>query len=198
MAASPALIEWVRRAYFERLAPGRECGDCVACCKFPAIDVPELRKPADVLCPHNTGRGCSIYEQRPQPCRTWHCLWRRIAAMPDEARPDRVGVVFEIVSDEKPSLPFERLYVLARGLEGPDAFDHPLVGAIIDMFARQGALPVFAAANDRKTLIYPDAQLADAILNPVSTIWQSRIVEAMGWRAFYGLDDAAQAPSRVA
>ena len=30
--------------------PERQCGGCVACCKFPEIKDPELTKPANVLC----------------------------------------------------------------------------------------------------------------------------------------------------
>ena len=56
-------------------APGssaRACGDCTLCCKLLGID--ELDKPAGQWCAHcAVGRGCAIYESRPEPCRTFLC-----------------------------------------------------------------------------------------------------------------------------
>src|SRR4249919_857209 len=77
------------------LVVGRQCGGCVACCKL--FHVPQLQKPPNVLCSHCTGRGCGIHEVRPEVCRTYYCLWPRIEAMPDFARPDKLGIVFSIV-----------------------------------------------------------------------------------------------------
>lgn len=72
------------------------CGNCTLCCKVLAV--PELEKPADVPCKH-IGKGCSIYEDRPQSCRDVECLWlltrNRVmnVTMPASTRPDRCGVV---------------------------------------------------------------------------------------------------------
>ena len=56
-------------------ATSRACGTCTLCCRLP--DIEELQKPANMLCRHGMeGRGCSIYETRPQGCRDFWCLWR--------------------------------------------------------------------------------------------------------------------------
>lgn len=46
------------------------------------------------------GSGCSIYEQRPTSCRTFHCWWLSQPKMVDPAqdlkdRPDKIGVVID-------------------------------------------------------------------------------------------------------
>ncbi len=173
---------------FDHLVEGRNCGSCIACCKILEIDKPELKKPAEILCQHCTGTGCGVYTTRPAICRTWFCLWRRIDAMPDFLRPDQIGVVFSLDQFSPPRIPFERLYIVARAISDPKAFDAPPVKAAIEMFIEQGALPVWLSFNGSKTMIYPQKELADAILNPTSTIWQTLVPTAMAWRKRYGLD----------
>jgi hypothetical protein len=75
-------------------APGRECGECAACCIVPALR--ELNKPARWSCDHLSCRGCRIYDVRPASCRDFNCLWLRGALDSDPAlRPDRLGVMFD-------------------------------------------------------------------------------------------------------
>jgi len=76
----------------------RHCGSCTLCCKL--IGVHELAKPERVWCIHcDRSRGCRIYEDRPESCRTFACLWlqsgRRPAnqKLPDALRPDRCRAV---------------------------------------------------------------------------------------------------------
>ena len=80
------------------VAAGRECGACTVCCKILKIDVPELKKLADVLCDHCTlGLGCNIYANRPPVCRGWYCGWRRMQHLGEDWRPDRCGVLIDVV-----------------------------------------------------------------------------------------------------
>ncbi|MFD2649803.1 hypothetical protein ACFSX5_18605 [Devosia albogilva] len=77
----------------KRLAD-RSCGDCTACCEFIPIRSPELDKPSNTLCPHCLrGRGCTVYEVRPQPCRGWYCGWFFLADLGSEWHPSSSGVV---------------------------------------------------------------------------------------------------------
>ena len=103
--------EWLR-AMRHALAggPGMEvaCGDCVGCCTssyfikvrahearaLAAIDEKFLEdapgaQPARLMgylenghCPMYSGRGCSIYQDRPETCRTYDCRVFTAAAMP--------------------------------------------------------------------------------------------------------------------
>jgi hypothetical protein len=52
----------------------RSCGTCTLCCRLP--EIAELSKPANAWCVNCTaGQGCSIYDERPQLCRDFLCLW---------------------------------------------------------------------------------------------------------------------------
>ena len=53
---------------------GRQCGSCNCCCDI--LEVTAVAKPVNTLCKHwETGKGCTIYERRPQMCRSFTCAW---------------------------------------------------------------------------------------------------------------------------
>ncbi len=79
----------------------RSCGACGLCCKI--LPIPHFQKPAGPWCVHSRpGKGCSIYADRPQPCRDFTCGWIRIPEMGDELRPDRCH--FIVRADEQPKV----------------------------------------------------------------------------------------------
>jgi len=54
--------------------PARQCGSCNACCDI--LEVAAVDKPVNQLCKHwQTGTGCTIYDSRPQMCRSFVCAW---------------------------------------------------------------------------------------------------------------------------
>lgn len=56
------------------LAPGRSCEGCTTCCKL--LGIAELKKQPQVWCEHcAVGKGCNIYDSRPDDCRTFYCGW---------------------------------------------------------------------------------------------------------------------------
>ncbi|HEX4293799.1 MAG TPA: hypothetical protein VHZ29_06675, partial [Rhizomicrobium sp.] len=58
------------------------------------IDAPELKKLAGVRCSNlRDDCKCAIYETRPDTCRGFECGWRVMAALGDDWRPDRSGIV---------------------------------------------------------------------------------------------------------
>ena len=64
----------------------RACGTCTLCCRLPDIEV--LSKPANAWCRHCVeDRGCRIYDDRPQTCRDFLCLWRTDAGLGPEWDP---------------------------------------------------------------------------------------------------------------
>jgi hypothetical protein len=145
----------------------RACDGCVACCKVLNINEPELVKPADQLCMHCTGQGCGIHDGRPQVCRDWDCVWRRIDSMPLETRPDHLGVVWTIDRQADPQTPFDRLYFVARAVDEPEALKKGPNTDVAAMLAH-GPLPIFDCWDDQRRLIYPRAELAEAILDPLA------------------------------
>ena len=87
------------------LVEGRDCGECTVCCAVLAIDDPDIQKTAGVRCRHcgtsNAG-GCTIYQERPRPCRELFCAWRQLEMLDDEWRPDRSGVFAFLEKFEPP------------------------------------------------------------------------------------------------
>ena len=52
-----------------------------------------MSKPRGVWCSHCTKKACAIYEERPDDCRQFNCLWLKVETLPDELRPDKCGFV---------------------------------------------------------------------------------------------------------
>jgi hypothetical protein len=58
--------------------------------------VRELAKPEGTWCAHCTpGRGCGIYERRPETCDAFSCQWLLNPYLPEALRPDRSKVIFD-------------------------------------------------------------------------------------------------------
>ena len=82
------------------LVPGRECGNCTACCTHLRIEDDELKKLAGEPCPHlSNHQGCSIYATRPITCRNWYCGWRYMSQLDDQCRPDQSGIMIRLKDD---------------------------------------------------------------------------------------------------
>jgi hypothetical protein len=112
-----------------------------------------LNKPSGQWCPHcQPGKGCAIYSDRPEECRTFSCDWLRIEALGPEWKPEKSKIVMtnrgsKIIAYVDPSAPgqwrkspfYERLMALMRqGLA-------------------EGRL-VYVAVSERYTLLLPDRE----------------------------------------
>ena len=85
------------------LAAARACGECTVCCKVLKIEQPDLRKAAGISCSFlRKGKGCTIYAERPNLCRIWHCGWRRFDWIDPLMRPDLCGILVRLVNDGIP------------------------------------------------------------------------------------------------
>ena len=70
----------------QTLVKGRNCDGCSLCCKLLIIE--EVDKPRNEWCRHcNPKKGCTIYDQRPQTCRTFHCGYLFIPDLSDDWKP---------------------------------------------------------------------------------------------------------------
>ena len=86
----------------------RECGDCIVCCVYLKINVPELQKEGMRHCPYvqadepeipgkqvcYNGEGCMIYGKHPPVCKGYNCAWLK-GHGEEEDRPDRCGVLMD-------------------------------------------------------------------------------------------------------
>lgn len=174
----------------QTLVLDRTCGSCTICCH--ALEVKALAKPAGVPCQHSTGTACGIYRDRPSTCAKWHCLWRKIGALPDALRPDRAGVMLSLETDPAANDPFLRVRIVCRAVHTPDALDRWEAIESVGMFAREGSLPVWTAFGQTASLIYPDAAQADRLRGAIGGREQpppgapSGVSEAAVWRRRLG------------
>ncbi len=72
------------------------CDGCTVCCKNMGVD--ELNKPRYTWCQHcEIGKGCNIYDTRPESCRVYECVWLKTQVLtkpiPFALRPDKSKVL---------------------------------------------------------------------------------------------------------
>jgi hypothetical protein len=76
-------------------AASRECGSCTLCCKV--YEVPVLKKPEGQWCGHcSPGKGCGVWDSRPDFCRDFHCLWIDDLSFGPEWKPEIAKFVMNI------------------------------------------------------------------------------------------------------
>lgn len=101
----------------------RECGDCTVCCTAPGIERSSIEphelatlkpKAACEVCKHSTGKGCGIYQERPNICRSYQCLWLAGLA---ESKPSDGGVAWCI----QPCLMTGSILVVGHALDSRES-----------------------------------------------------------------------------
>lgn len=129
------------------LVSGRECGECSVCCEALTINSRELKKPADTMCVHCIHpRGCGIYASRPSVCREWYCGWRKFEFLNDSWRPDRSGILIELVQDGLPWNYKHRTGVKFSILgQMQTVLSEPFVRCVADLI--ESGAPVFLSAG---------------------------------------------------
>jgi hypothetical protein len=117
--------------------PERPCDGCTMCCKLPAAP-PPLNKPAGVWCRNcDKGHGCRIYEQRPQGCRDFQCLWKVMPDFPEELRPDRTKVLWTMTEAG----------TAVATTEYPRALETVAQRSLIEQFRRAGVAVIVREAR---------------------------------------------------
>jgi hypothetical protein len=107
----------------------RSCGECQACCTVTGVW--EMHKPDYTRCPNQCDSGCAIYENRPNTCRNFSCLWQSGLLPGDERRrPDKMGVVFEVREDDQGKR-------IQAWEVWPGAFNEPNVAFLINRLAEK-------------------------------------------------------------
>jgi hypothetical protein len=125
------------------------------------FDIPEIEKPAGEWCQHCAiGKGCKVYDERPQMCVEFECLWLisqkrpdQVSKMPVSLRPDRCKVVFSPSTDER--------VMAALTMPGdPTAWRRKEVRAVIDCLVKNNEFAVVcgAARSTRRTLVDQDGE----------------------------------------
>lgn len=75
----------------------RQCGSCTSCCTL--LEVTEVGTAVNEWCKHCVaGKGCTIYDQRPQMCRSFSCAWLQ-GHLNDDWYPEKAGMVVHFSQD---------------------------------------------------------------------------------------------------
>ncbi|MCI4592525.1 YkgJ family cysteine cluster protein [Sphingobium sp. BYY-5] len=161
----------------------RTCDDCTICCTILTVDTPDFKKPAGTPCTHLGSHGCSIHAVRPHICRTWFCAWRRIADMPEEARPDRSGILVSLDFVRGPRNCFEGVSIMVRLLPGSAAIGNGMAGAILDSLC-DDLVPVWFTDGSKKMLMHPESSVVSLVLSGETAPAHLR-AEVTAWRERY-------------
>lgn len=163
----------------------RTCGDCTACCSVLEVDTPDFSKPAGRPCVHLAARGCAIHDVRPRICRTWFCAWRRVASMPDEARPDRSGLLASLNFVAAPQNCFEGVSINIRAFANGKPIQPAMAATILDSVC-DGLVPVWFSDGSSKMLMHPEDDVARLVLSGDPAPAHLRD-EVAAWRERYGV-----------
>ncbi|GGB75065.1 YkgJ family cysteine cluster protein [Blastomonas aquatica] len=162
----------------------RDCGACTACCSVLTVNTPEFKKPAGTPCINLTGQGCSIHAVRPPICRTWFCAWRRVAEMPDAARPDRSGLLVSLNFVREPRNCLEAVSFNVRKI-GDDAIDDAMARTILDSLCER-LVAVWFSDGSSKMLMHPESDVASLVISGDTAPAHLR-EEVAAWRTQYGV-----------
>jgi hypothetical protein len=122
-----------------------------------------LEKPRGQWCDHAMpGRGCAIYETRPQECRTFACGWLRDENLGPEWKPEKSKIVLVFDEEKKRTM----VYVDATQ---PDAWKKPPYHQRLTALMQAG-LPlgrlVFVDVGGRVAMMLPDRMEDLGVLGP--------------------------------
>lgn len=100
------------------------------------MGVRELDKPVNQWCRHcRIGQGCGIYEERPQSCRTFECVWlqtqRGAKPLGRELRPDATRVVLSTTDGGE-------TVVLNVSPDREEAWQQGAMGKLVSQMLRDG------------------------------------------------------------
>ena len=128
--------------YLRGLAVKRECGKCNLCCKL--LRISEIKKPPGRSCDHaKCGKGWAIYDNRPQSCRDFNCLWLQ-GAWPEALKPNKTKVVPGTTADRSSVI----LYVDS---DTPSAYRSPEMIKVLDKLLNAG--PVFVVLRKSRMML---------------------------------------------
>lgn len=127
----------------------RVCGECRSCCHvFP---LPVLDKPAGVWCRLLGPGGCTVHDDgQPEVCRRYSCYWLDHESLPEESRPDRVGMVVT----EGGTIPVGgyQLPVVVINLAEPDSDGGPAARAMVADLLAAGMAALLLHGPDMRVL----------------------------------------------
>ena len=134
----------------------RRCGECRLCCNvFP---LPALEKPAGVWCRLLGPGGCTVHDAgQPEVCSQYACYWLEHESLPEESRPDRIGLV--VTESGTVAVGGHVLPVLVINLLEPDSDRSPAAKSMLDGFLAAGMAALLLHGPDMR-IVYDRARYA--------------------------------------
>ena len=105
--------------------------------------------------------------------------------MPDEARPDRSGLLVSLNFERAPRNCFEGVSINVRALPGSDAIGNGMAAIVLDSLCNQ-LVPVWFSDGSDKMLMHPDNEVAQLVLSGEAVPVHLQD-EVAAWRERYGL-----------
>ncbi len=143
----------------------RTCGTCTLCCKVYGI--PATESPVGAWCKHcEPGKGCGIWNSRPDFCRTFFCNWITLDWLNEEWRPDIAKFVFTID-------PTSGYLMFQVDPGSPDAWKREPYYSQIKRWSSEGlprARGTLVFVNKAATLVLPDEDKQLGELGPQDRI----------------------------
>lgn len=105
--------------------------------------------------------------------------------MPEEARPDRSGLLVSLNFVREPQNCFEGVSINVRALVGSNAIENGMAAAVLDSLCDQ-LIPVWFSDGSTKMLMHPDNEVARLVISgdPAPAHLQD---EVAAWRERYGV-----------
>lgn len=138
------------------MSTSRSCGTCTLCCKVFGVD--PLNKPRNTWCEHcDIGKGCRIYEDRPDECRSFECLWLQ---GPDIIPEEMAPVHTKVILTSHPELPLnvggKQVLLIQFHEAQPGAAERPIVRRYIELLRSHGmACIVVPPGSGNRTMLLP-------------------------------------------
>jgi len=104
--------------------------------------------------------------------------------MPDEARPDRSGLLVSLNFVREPRNCFEGVSINVRTLAENDAIESGMAKTILDILC-EGLIPVWFSDGSKKMLMHPENDVARLVLSGESAPSPLKD-EVAAWRERYG------------
>lgn len=135
------------------------------CCKL--LEVAEINKPLNEWCQHcEVAVGCRIYQDRPQSCRNFNCLYIT-HTLKFGLRPDQCHVVFE-------KLPGYKIILATVDPAYPKAIDGKLVKTLIFQILRDGySVVISTKPGQTKHMLLAEGATQDKVWADLTQAYQS-------------------------
>ena len=164
---------------------GKTCGTCTLCCKLFDVDWLEKPKLPGKWCHHcQPGKGCAIWQNLPQKCADYFCVWRIDPVLSPEWRPDQARFILTHAHQEAP-------LTVVVDPSFPDAYRREPYRSVLAKTARQhlearGTTLLVSIGNSR-LLLFPDAEIPipDGVELHKIIIEQRGHGSAVNWRPVF-------------